>query len=150
MTGSTHGRTQASEAGRIGESKRKLKRGHDLDLRSPLPYVSAMPTSSLTVDDRTAPEDCQTMADVRTGVDALDRALVALLAERQRYMDAAARSKPARDAVRDEPRIEQVVANVKAAAAQAGLSHEIAEPVWRLLIERCIAHEMAAYDRAKG
>lgn len=109
-----------------------------------------MPTSSLTVDARTAPEDCQTMADVRTGVDALDRALVALLAERQRYMDAAARIKPARSAVRDEPRIEQVVANVKAEAAKAGLSTDIAEPVWRLLIERCIAHELGEFDRRQG
>ena len=41
------------------------------------------------------------MVDVRQGVDALDRALVTLLAERQRYMDAAARIKPNRDAVFD-------------------------------------------------
>jgi isochorismate pyruvate lyase len=90
------------------------------------------------------------MSDVRVGVDALDRALVTLLAERQRYMDAAARIKPAREAVRDEPRVEQVVANVKAAAAKAGLSTAIAEPVWRLLIERCIDHELGAFDRRRG
>jgi isochorismate pyruvate lyase len=86
------------------------------------------------------------MADVRVGVDALDRALVALLAERQRYMDAAARIKPTRDLVRDDARIEEVVERVKAAATKAGLSHDIAEPVWRLLIERCIAHELEAFD----
>lgn len=39
------------------------------------------------------PADCETMLDVRKGVDALDRALVLMLAERQRYMDAAAREK---------------------------------------------------------
>ena len=47
------------------------------------------------------PEDCQTMTDVRAGVDALDRELVALLATRFGYMRAAARIKPSRDAVRD-------------------------------------------------
>ena len=47
-------------------------------------------------DARPAPADCQTMAEVRQGVDALDRLLVAVLAERQRYMDAAARIKPDR------------------------------------------------------
>ena len=119
-------------------------------MASPLPYVSAMLKSSLIVADRTAPEDCRTMADVRTGVDALDRALVTLLAERQRYMEAAARIKPARSAVRDEPRIEEVVANVKAASSVAGLSNAIAEPVWLLLIERCIAHEMEVFDRTRG
>ncbi|HEY8002787.1 MAG TPA: chorismate mutase [Phenylobacterium sp.] len=102
-----------------------------------------------TTDPRPAPADCTTMAEVRQGVDALDRLLVAALAERQRYMDAAARIKPNRDAVRDEPRIEQVVDNVKAAAREAGLSEEIAEPVWRMLIERCIAHELDAWDAAR-
>jgi isochorismate pyruvate lyase len=90
------------------------------------------------------------MAEVREGVDALDRALVELLAERQRYMDAAARIKPSRDTVRDEARIEEVIAKVKAEATKAGLSHAIAEPVWRLLIERCIAHEFEAWDQTKG
>lgn len=90
------------------------------------------------------------MTEVRQGVDALDRALVELLAQRQRYMDAAARIKPSRDAVHDQARIEQVVANVKAEATKAGLSHAIAEPVWRLLIERCIAHEFEAWDRTRG
>ena len=42
--------------------------------------------------ERVHPADCTTMAEVRQGVDALDRALVALLVERQDYMDAAARN----------------------------------------------------------
>ncbi len=71
------------------------------------------------------------MVEVRQGVDALDRALVALLAERQRYMDAAARIKPDRDAVHDHARIEDVVAKVLASAEAHHLSPDIAEPVWR-------------------
>jgi isochorismate pyruvate lyase len=93
------------------------------------------------------PQACQDMAQVRAGVDALDRQLVVLLAERQRYMEAAARIKTDRDRVHDADRIEDVVAKVKAAAADAHLSHAIAEPVWRLLIERSIAHELEAWDK---
>ena len=89
------------------------------------------------------------MAEVRQGVDALDRALVALLAERQRYMDAAARIKPDRGAVRDAARIEDVVAKVKAEARRQGLSEAIAEPVWRTLIEGCIAYEFEVWDRLR-
>lgn len=96
------------------------------------------------------PEACSTMAEVRQGVDALDRALVALLARRQRYMDAAARIKPLRGAVRDEARVEDVVAKVKAAAREAGLTETIAEPVWRTLIERSIAYEMAQWESLRG
>lgn len=104
---------------------------------------------SFTTDPRPAPADCTTMAEVRQGVDALDRLLVRVLAERQRYMDAAARIKPDRAAVRDEARIEDVVAKVRAAARAAGLSEAIAEPVWRTLIERCIAHEFGVWDATR-
>ena len=89
------------------------------------------------------------MAEVREGVDALDRALVVLLAERQRYMDAAARIKPSRDVVHDDWRIEDVVSKVLASAREQGLSPDIAEPVWRKLIERCIAHEFGVWDRTR-
>jgi isochorismate pyruvate lyase len=61
-------------------------------------------------------------------------------------MDAAARIKGERQAVRDPARVEEVVAKVKAAARDAGLSEAIAEPVWRMLIERCIAYEFEIWD----
>lgn len=106
--------------------------------------------SVLHIDDRPAPEVCTTMAEVRIGVDALDRALVILMAERQRYMAAAARIKHGREAVRDEKRIEQVVNRVRTAARKAGLSEAIAEPVWRTLIERCIAYEFDVWDQTRS
>ena len=96
-----------------------------------------------------SPEDCRTMAEVREGVDALDRQLVALIAKRARYMEAAARIKPSRDVVRDEWRIEDVVSKVKAEAEKAGLSVSIAEPVWRELVERSIAYEFEIWDRTR-
>jgi isochorismate pyruvate lyase len=105
---------------------------------------------SFTTDNRLSPAECTTMAQVRQGVDAIDRLLVAVLAERQRYMDAAGRIKPTREAVRDTARIEDVIAKVKASAREAGLSEEIAEPVWRLLIERCIAHEYGVWDELRA
>jgi isochorismate pyruvate lyase len=89
---------------------------------------------------------CETMADVRREVDRLDRELVTLLTERQAMMNEAGRIKPSRDLVRDEPRIEQVVANVLREAKKTGLSPAIAEPVWRLLIEKSIEHEFGVFD----
>ncbi|WP_427452631.1 chorismate mutase [Litorimonas sp. WD9-15] len=97
-----------------------------------------------------APDDCKTMIEVREGVDALDRELVRLLVTRQGYMHAAARIKPNRDAVYDAERIEDVVAKVLVEAKRQGLSADIAEPVWRKLIERCIAHEFDVYDDTRG
>lgn len=96
-----------------------------------------------------APKDCQTMVDVRAGVDAIDRELVRLLVVRQGYMDAAARIKPNRAAVYDAERIEDVVSKVLAEGRRQGLSPQIAEPVWRKLIERCIAHEFDRWDETR-
>jgi len=101
------------------------------------------------LDKRTPPADCTTMAEVRDGVDRLDRALVALISERARYMEAAARIKPSRDIVRDEDRIEDVVAKVRAEAEKAGLPVSIAEPVWRELVERSIAYEFDVWDATR-
>ncbi|MEZ5895280.1 MAG: chorismate mutase [Parvularculaceae bacterium] len=89
----------------------------------------------------TAAEDCRRMEEVRHEIDRLDRMLVRLLAERQGYIEAAARIKPRQDEVRLEWRIEDVVAKVLATCEAAGLSKRIAEPVWRELIDRCIEHE---------
>lgn len=90
---------------------------------------------------------CRSMSDVRREIDRLDRALVGLLAERQSYIERAAQIKSVRSAVHDQARIDDVVAKVLVAAKETGLSAAIAEPVWRTLIDRCIAHEFAAFDR---
>jgi isochorismate pyruvate lyase len=96
------------------------------------------------------PEDCRDMTDVRTGVDEIDRMLVALIARRQSYMDAAARIKTDRGVVRDEARINEVLAKVKAEAARHGLDWSIAEPVWREMMERCIAYEFDVWDELRA
>ena len=90
--------------------------------------------------------DCTTMAEVRAGVDAIDCALVDLLAQRFAFMDAAARIKPTRDAVRDEVRKAHVIANAGAAAAAAGLPPGLAENLWEALVEASIAHELDRWD----
>jgi len=94
-------------------------------------------------------KDCTTMTEVRAGVDSIDRKLVALIARRQAYMEAAARIKEDRDAVYDSVRIEDVVAKVKAEAVKQGLSVEIAEPVWREMIKQSIAYEFKVWDKLR-
>lgn len=99
------------------------------------------------------PDDCLTMKDVREGVDAVDKALVRLLARRFGYMDAAAHIKPERGHVRDEARKAQVIQNVRRQAAAEGLPEDRIARLWDCLIEESIAYEMEAFDAlaaAKG
>ena len=91
--------------------------------------------------------DCTTMAEVRAGVDQVDRELVALLAQRFAYMDAAARIKSARGQIRDEMRKAKVIANARAAAEAAGLPGAAIAALWDGLVEASIAHELDAFDR---
>ena len=90
------------------------------------------------------------MAEVRAGVDDVDRALVALLQTRFGYMDAAARIKPTRDAVRDEARKAQVIANVHAEAVARRLPEELLAQIWDALVEGSIAYELERWDKTRG
>ena len=94
-----------------------------------------------------APVPCPEMQEIRAQIDALDKRLVALLAERQKLIAAAGEVKPSRDTVRDEARIEEVVQLVLAEAEKSGLAREIAEPVWRQLIESSITYEYGVFDK---
>ena len=91
-------------------------------------------------------QQCSTMSELRVQIDRLDRDLVKLLSERQRYIERAAEIKSERSTVRDEGRIADVIAKVLAQAQEAGLRADIAEPVWRVLVERSIAYELEAFD----
>lgn len=96
------------------------------------------------------PKDCTTMAEVRAGVDDVDRKIVALLARRFGYMDAAARIKPNRSVVRDEVRKAEVLAKIRAEAANHGLDPEFAARLYDQLVEACIAYEFEEFDRLRA
>jgi isochorismate pyruvate lyase len=96
--------------------------------------------------DRVKPADCATMAEVRQGVDALDSEIVERLAERFRYMEAAARIKPDREAVRDEARKAEVLGKVRAQAASAGAPGEPVVELYEALVESSIAYEFERFD----
>lgn len=95
------------------------------------------------------PERCATMAEVREGVDALDRALAALIGRRFRYMDAAARIKTERAAVRDEARKDEVIRNARANARASGFPEDAAARLWEDLVEASIGYETAVFDRKR-
>lgn len=96
------------------------------------------------------PDDCRDMSEVRAGVDATDRELMALLDRRFGYMRAAARIKQSRDSVRDEARKQEVVVNARADAATRGLPADEIATIWDRLVEASIAYEMTEWDRLRA
>ncbi|MFB7722463.1 MULTISPECIES: chorismate mutase [unclassified Nocardia] len=84
----------------------------------------------------------ESLAEVRTRIDALDGELTRLLAERQQLVRAAAGFKKDEQAVRAPDRVEQVVSLAKERAAAAGLEPAVAEAVWRAMIGAFITLEL--------
>ena len=96
-----------------------------------------------------SPEDCTSMVEVRSGVDEVDRRIVALLQRRFGYMAAAARIKPARSAVRDEWRKADVLAKVDEEAEKLGVGRALMARLYEDLIETSIAYELELFDRTR-
>ena len=90
---------------------------------------------------------CASLAQVRDNIDRIDRALTALLAERQQYVAEAGRFKKDPAAVSAPGRVEAVVARVRADAQAAGLDPAVAEKTFRAMIAAFEDYERADWVR---
>lgn len=94
--------------------------------------------------------ECTDMTQVRAAIDGLDTLIVSLLAERTRYIEAAARIKPTRDAVRDEVRKAEVIAHAVKVANDRGFPPKLAYRLYDMLVEGSIAYEFETFDARRG
>ena len=90
---------------------------------------------------------CQTMAEVRRHIDALDARIVQLLAERSGYVAQAARIKQHADQVHDQERIDFIVDRVKAMARELGAPEAVVEVTYRAMIDGFIEFERGEFAR---
>lgn len=95
-------------------------------------------------------EHCRSMEDVRRNIDALDDILVPLLVTRGGYMTQAARIKQDAHQVRDEERIESIVARVRERAVQEGGEADVVEAIYRSMMEAYIAYEHREFARLRS
>jgi len=91
--------------------------------------------------------DCTTMDEVRAAIDHIDTEIVTLLGRRMRYIEAAARIKPHREDVRDEPRKAAVIDHACAVARTKGFPEELTRQLYEFLVEGSIAHELERFER---
>jgi isochorismate pyruvate lyase len=95
-------------------------------------------------------ENCGSLEEVRTHIDAIDRRLVALLAERGGYVRQAARFKKTTDEVKAPQRVEQVIAKAKTLSVELGADPTVTEAVYRAMISAFIREEQTEFDAGKG
>ena len=86
---------------------------------------------------------------LRIEVDRLDDKLVELVAARQRLVEAVAEVKGRGAPLRDRVRERAILARIRAAARDAGLSPRIAVPVWRRLLDVSVEHERRILARSE-
>ena len=94
-------------------------------------------------------EHCDTMADVRRNIDALDQRIVALMAERSGYVAQAARIKQNADQVHDQARIDFIVERVTAMAQAQGAPEAVIEAAYRAMIDASIEFEHGEFKRLR-
>lgn len=82
------------------------------------------------------------LAEIRNAIDNLDTQIVTLISQRQKLVKHAAQWKKDEEAVRAPDRVEQVIANVREKATIAGASPDIAESVYRTMIQAFITFEL--------
>ncbi|WP_278921350.1 MULTISPECIES: chorismate mutase [Pseudophaeobacter] len=94
------------------------------------------------MSDRKPPEACADMPELRQQIDMLDAELIRMLTVRAGYIDRAIRLKQQNGwPARIPDRVEEVVENVRRRALAEGLDPDLAEDLWRPLIDWSIARE---------
>jgi len=88
------------------------------------------------------PEACQSMAELREQIDAIDVELLTLLTTRSRYIDRAVDLKRIEGLpARTTDRVAEVLSKVVVTAADLGLDPELARTLWSELIQWSIERE---------
>ncbi|CUK21062.1 T-protein [Ruegeria denitrificans] len=88
------------------------------------------------------PQDCHSMRELRPQIDKLDRQLIEMLVTRATYIDRASQLKPGEGLpARIPERVEDVVQRVRTSSDELGMDPDLAEKLWRILIDWSIARE---------
>jgi isochorismate pyruvate lyase len=90
------------------------------------------------------------LEEVRGCIDGLDRAIVALLAQRGEQVAMAARFKKDAEDVKAPQRVEQVIERVRALALASGGDAEVVERTYRAMISGFIEAELTEHARLKS
>ncbi|MGE8269790.1 MAG: chorismate mutase [Stenotrophomonas geniculata] len=92
---------------------------------------------------------CESLDQVREGIDQIDAKIVGLIAERGGYVLQAARFKKDRAEVAAPQRVEQVIAKTMALATKLNADPVVVEKVYRAMISGFIEMELSAHEQRK-
>ncbi|GAB6119007.1 chorismate mutase [Dysgonomonas termitidis] len=85
---------------------------------------------------------CESLEEVRSGIDLTDELIVALIAKRAEYVREASKFKKSEQAVQDKQRVEQVIASKRELAQKHNISPELIATIYRNMIDYFVTEEM--------
>lgn len=89
---------------------------------------------------------CNSLEEVRSNIDLIDREMIGLIAKRGGFVMQAARFKKTADDVKAPQRVEQVIAKVRALANELEANPDVVEAVYRSMISAFINAELAEHE----
>jgi isochorismate pyruvate lyase len=90
---------------------------------------------------RISPERCASLDEIRAGMDAIDRQIVSLIADRVAFVRAAAKFKTSSANVAAPERVAAVLKTRRDWAEAKGISGDIVESLYRDLVAYCVSEE---------
>ncbi len=87
----------------------------------------------------------ESLQHAREQIDAIDTALVELIAARQFYVDQTTRFKKTETDLQSPDRMEQIIVNVRAQATQQGLDADFIEQLYREMFKHFIQRELKEF-----
>lgn len=100
-------------------------------------------------DDSKPPEECRTLDEIRAGMDALDREIIRILAQRVAYVKAAAKFKTSSADVAAPDRVQKVLDTRRDWAIAAGLDGDVVRALYRDIVTYCVGEEKKHWETSQ-
>jgi isochorismate pyruvate lyase len=95
------------------------------------------------------PEEFESLDEIREGMDAIDRQIIALLARRVAHVKAAAKFKTTADSVAAPERVQRVLDTRREWAEAAGLDGDVVRGLYRDIVTYCVGEEKKHWERSQ-
>lgn len=96
-----------------------------------------------------APQQCTSLEDIRVGIDAIDREIIAALGKRLHYVRAAAAFKPTEASIAAPERVGAMIPERRVWAAEAGLDPDFVGPLFAQVIHWFIAQQVCHWRQLR-
>jgi isochorismate pyruvate lyase len=93
-------------------------------------------------------EECKNMIEIRKEIDSLDKQIVELIAHRSTYVKHAAKFKKNETVVKDVDRVKKVIDSKVALAKQFGVSSELIERLYTVMIDFFVSEELKEWEKS--